>query len=76
MALVALEQNNTLVLFEILEAYDALLDVVPDLWVHVAVQPPGELINCLEVLLVRLLLLSQSRLRDLSPQVSGLPSFT
>lgn len=76
MALVALEQNNTLVLFEILEAYDALLDVVPDLWVHVAVQPPGEQTNCLEVLLVRLLLLSQSRLRDLSPQVSGLPSFT
>jgi len=41
-ALVALEQNNTLVRFEILEANDALLDVVPDLWVHVAVQPPGE----------------------------------
>ena len=76
MALVALEQNNTLVLFEILEAYDALLDVVSDLWVHVPVKPPGEQTNCLEVLLVRLLLLSQSRLRDLSPQVSGLPSFT
>jgi len=42
MALIALELNNTLVRFELLEAYDALLDVVPDLWVHLAVQPPGE----------------------------------
>ena len=75
MAVIALELNNTLVRFELLEAYDALLDVIPDLWVHLAVQPPGEETHCLEVLLVRLLLLSQSRLGDLSPQVSGLPSF-
>jgi hypothetical protein len=31
MAVIALELNNTLVRFELLEAYDALLDVIPDL---------------------------------------------
>ena len=75
MPLVALELNYTLVRFELLEAYYALLDVVADLWVHIPVQSLGEEAHRLDVPVVRLLLLSVSGPRDLSHKDLGLPSF-
>ena len=70
--LVTLELNNTMVRFELLEADDALPDVLPDLLVHLPIQLLGEEAHCLDVHLVMLLLLSLPGLRDLPHQDLGL----
>ena len=76
MPLVALELNDTLVGFELFEAYDTLLDVDTDLWVHLSVKSLGKEAHRLDVPLIRLLLLmSLSSMGDLSQNDLSLQSF-